>query len=81
MFKKAFGDIPFNKADFSKRFGIPVKTLDEVYDKGIGAWKSSGSRAGVPAPAWATARLYKFILIEKGKAPKQKNDPDNYLHS
>jgi len=81
MFKKAFGDIKFDKADFSKRFGIPLKTLDDVYDRGVAAWKSGGSRPGVPAAAWGTARLYKFILIEKGKAPKQKNDPDNVLHT
>lgn len=81
QFKKAFGDIPFNKQDFAKRFNVPIATLNEVYDRGIGAWKSSGSRPGVPAEAWATARVYKYLLIHTGKLPKQKNDPDNYLHT
>jgi hypothetical protein len=81
LFKKAFGDIKFDKPEFSKKFGIPLKTLDTVFDRGVAAWKSSGSRPGVPAAAWGTARVYKFITIEKGKHPKIKSDPDNDLHS
>jgi hypothetical protein len=79
LFKKTYGDIPFDKSAFSKKFKIPLKTLDEVYDKGISAWKSAGSRAGVPAQAWAIARVYKFILIQQGKLPEPKSDPDAYL--
>lgn len=81
LFKKAFGDIKFDKPEFSKKFGIPLKTLDTVFDRGVAAWKSGGSRPGVPAAAWGTARVYKFIVIEKGKHPKIKSDPDNDLHS
>jgi len=65
---------------FSKKFKIPLKDLKAVYDRGIAAWRSSGSRPGVNAIAWGRARLYKFILIEQGKMPKLSNDPDNYLH-
>lgn len=79
-FKEVYGDIKFDKKEFSKKFKIPLKDLNEVYDKGIKAWQTSGSRPGVPAIAWGRARLYKFILIEQGKMPKIKNDPDNYLH-
>jgi hypothetical protein len=78
-FKKEFGDIPFDKPAFSKRFKIPLKTLDEVYDRGIAAWRSSGSRAGVPAQAWAIARTYRLILVWTGKIPAPKNDPDSSL--
>jgi hypothetical protein len=78
-FKKEFGEMPFDKALFSRKFGVPLKTLDEVYDKGIAAWKSGGSRAGVPAVAWARARVYKWLLIKTGKLPEPANDPDAYL--
>jgi len=65
---------------FAKKFKIPEKDLKEVYNKGIKAWKTAGSRPGVPAIAWGRARLYKFILIEEGKIPKKLKDPDNTLH-
>lgn len=79
-FKKEYPDLKFSLPLFNRKFKIPLKDLKEVYDKGIKAWKTAGSRPGVPAIAWGRARLYKFILIEEGKIPKQKNDPDNYLH-
>jgi len=78
-FKKEFGDIPFDLASFSRKFKIPLKTIEEVYRKGIGAWKSSGSRVGVPAEAWAKARTYRFVLVWTGKIPAPKNDPDGKL--
>lgn len=80
MFNKLYPNLKFDKKVFSKKFNIPLNTLDEVYDKGIKAWKTAGSRPGVPAIAWGRARIYKFILIENGKIPKQTKDPDNYLH-
>ena len=79
-FNKEYPDLKFSLSGFSKKFKIPLKDLKEVYDKGIKAWKTSGSRPGVPAIAWGKARLYKFILIEEGKIPKKQKDPDNYLH-
>jgi hypothetical protein len=79
QFKKIYGDVPFDLPAFSKKFNIPLANLKEVYEKGIGAWKSSGSRPGVPAEAWAIARVYKFILIQQGKLPEPKRDPDAYL--
>lgn len=78
-FNELYPDLKFDKKLFSKKFKIPLKDLDEIYDKGIKAWKT-GSRPGVNSTAWARARLYKFILIEEGKLPKLKNDPDNALH-
>lgn len=80
-FNKLYPDLKFDLNLFSKKFKIPLKDLKEVYNKGIKAWKTSGSRPGVPAIAWGRARIYKFILIEQGKIPKQKKDPDNYLHT
>jgi len=79
-FNELYPDLKFDIDVFAKKFKIPKKDLKEVYNKGIKAWKTSGSRPGVPAIAWGRARLYKFILIEQGKMKKIKNDPDNYLH-
>lgn len=60
----------------SHRSGIPLKALEEVYDRGIGAWKTnpasvrtlSGEKTGVPTHAgkmpkeqWAMARVNAFI--------------------
>lgn len=80
-FNKLYPDLKYDLNLFSKKFNIPLKTLKEVYNKGIKAWKTSGSRPGVPAIAWGRARIYKFILIEEGKLKKLKTDPDNYLHT
>ena len=64
-------------ADLAKASGIPQKTLQEVYNRGIGAYKTQPSsvrmkgtfKKGVSAPMskklskeqWAMARVYSFI--------------------
>ena len=56
------------KDDISKKTGIPMKILDEVYDRGIGAYKTNpGSvRPNVKSKEqWAMARVYAFVM--KGK--------------
>lgn len=56
------------KDDISKKTGIPMKILDEVYDRGIGAYKTNpGSvRPSVKSKEqWAMARVYAFVM--KGK--------------
>jgi hypothetical protein len=78
-FNKLYPDEKFDLRGFSRKFSIPYASLKEVYDKGLKAWATSGSRAGVPAQAWAIARVYKFILIKKGHLPEPKSDPDAYL--
>lgn len=69
-------DVP----SLSKRTGIPVKILDQVYLKGLGAWKSGGSRPGATAHQWALARVYKFVLIALGYHSSDPKDPDLHLH-
>jgi hypothetical protein len=78
-FNKLYPDEKFDLRGFSRKFSIPYASLKEVYDKGLKAWATSGSRAGVPAQAWAIARVYKFILIKQGHLPEPKSDPDAYL--
>lgn len=78
-FNSLYPDVKFDLNGFAKKFSIPYASLKEVYDKGLKAWATSGSRAGASAQAWARARVYKFILIQQKKLPEPKSDPDAYL--
>lgn len=76
-------DEPHSKSEISKISNIPKKVLDEVYDKGVGAYKTSpesvrmkGSyKKGVKAPMskklpkeqWAMARVYSFVNKIEGQ--------------
>ena len=83
QFHKVYPDLKFNKNLISKRTGISRKTLDTVYDRGLKAWRTGGSRPGATAQQWAIARLYKFVLVTKKKAPKEwyatRFDPNQNL--
>ena len=79
--------------DISKKTGIKKSILQEVYDRGVGAWKSnptsvrskSGDKkdSGFPLSQrmtnerWAYGRVYGFVM----KNPKQVGEgkPDNDL--
>jgi len=79
-----------SKSDIAKLSGISKSILDEVYDRGVGAYKSnpesvrtkSGEKnAKAPMSAkmskeqWAIARVYAFVnKIESGK--KLNHDTD-----
>jgi hypothetical protein len=69
--------------ELSKYFKIPVEALQEVYNRGVGAWKTnpesvrlmsgeknySRSRAGkMSKEQWAMARVYSFL--NKGQTYK-----------
>jgi len=61
-------DQPNSKKDISKLTGIPIKILDQVYDRGVGAFKNNPKsvRPSVKSPEqWAMARVYAFVV--KGK--------------
>ena len=76
-------DKSHSKAEIARVSKIPLKTLDKVYDRGIGAYKSNpesvrlkGSyKKGVKAPMskklskeqWAMARVYSFVNKVEGK--------------
>jgi hypothetical protein len=82
-FHSVYPGLKFNKAAISKRTGISRSALDTVYNRGLKAWKTGGSRPGATAQQWAIARVYKFVLVSKGKAPRAwyvtRADPDNNL--
>jgi hypothetical protein len=83
QFHKVYPGLKFNKAAISKRTGIPVRKLNIVYNRGLKAWRTGGSRPGATAQQWAVARTYKFVLVTKRKAPvawyATRADPDNDL--
>jgi len=85
LFHTTYPGLTFNKTAISKRTGISRSTLDTVYNRGLKAWKTGGSRPGTTAPQWATARVYKYVLVTKKKAPKSwymtRADPDDNLRS
>lgn len=51
-----------SKRNIAKVTGIPFKAIDEVFKKGEGAYRSSGSRPNQTPQSWAYARLYSYIL-------------------
>jgi hypothetical protein len=61
-FRKKYGEnFVSTKQNISKVSGIPVKILDEVYDRGMAAWLKS-HRPGVTQHQWAMARVYSFVM-------------------
>jgi hypothetical protein len=83
QFHRMYPGLKFNKVLISKKTGIPKSSLNTVYNRGLKAWKTGGSRPGATAPQWAIARVYKFVLVSKKKAPKAwyatRPDPNQNL--
>ena len=80
LFHKIYPGLKFNKEAISRKTGISRSTLNTVYNRGLKAWKTGGSRPGATAAQWAVARTYKYVLVTKGKAPRAwyatRFDPD-----
>jgi len=83
LFHKTYPDLKFNKNAIARRTGISRSTLNTVYNRGLKAWKTGGSRPGATPQQWSVARVYKYVLVTKGKAPKAwyatRYDPDDNL--
>ena len=83
LFHKTYPGLKFNKEAIARRTGISRSTLNTVYNRGLKAWKTGGSRPGATPQQWAIGRTYRYILITKKKAPiswyKGRFDPDDYL--
>lgn len=80
QFHKVYPGLTFNKEAIARRTGISRSTLNTVYNRGLKAWKTGGSRPGATAHQWASARLMKYVLVTKKKAPRAwyatRFDPD-----
>ena len=59
------GSIAKNLKKYSGK-GFGMTTLRKVYKRGLGAYYSSGSRAGVSAHAWAMGRVRSFVTGRGG---------------
>lgn len=86
LFHRTYPGLKFNKEAIARRTGISRSTLNTVYNRGLKAWKTGGSRPGATAAQWAMARVYKYVLVTKRKAPPAwtigRYDPDqNLRHS
>ena len=73
-------DQPNSKKDISKLTGIPIKILDQVFDRGVGAYNTNpGSvRPRVSGPdQWAYARVNSFLAaLRTGRFQGGKHDQD-----
>ena len=64
-----------SKAKMTKLTGIPKKVLDEIFSRGVGAYRENPSSVRPQVKSeeqWATARIYAFIMkaydaVKKGK--------------
>lgn len=79
MFHEKYPNLKFNKNAIAARTGISRSVLDTVYNRGMKAWQTSGSRVGANPHQWAIARVYKFVLVTKNKVPTTKYDPNKNL--
>ena len=58
---------PNSKKDISKLSGVSMSILDDVYYRGLGAFKSNPGRRAISGPQWAMARIYSFVVGGKTK--------------
>jgi hypothetical protein len=79
-FHKKYPGLKFNKQLIARRTGIKQSILNTVYNRGLKAWKTGGSRVGATPQQWGIARMYKFILVSKGY-PGTKFDPNQNLRT
>ena len=52
---------------------VNKKILEEVYDRGLKAWATSGHRVGATAQAWAKARVYSFLTGGKTRSTADRD--------
>ncbi len=68
---------PNSKKDISKLTGIPVRILDKVYYRGIGAYKTNKASVRPTVQSkeqWAYGRLYSFLMKQPGTWKKADKD-------
>lgn len=61
-FKNKYKLNSYSLSSIAKATKIPLKALQEVKKKGMGAYYSAGSRPNTTATQWAMARVYSYIL-------------------
>lgn len=63
LFEKRF-HIPYTSTfqEKSKITGVPLSILEDIYKRGMGAWKT-GHRVGASATQWGSARVDSFLVL------------------
>ena len=91
FYKQNKGNIPRGPAPkglkrIALETGLPLRDLKDVYDIGVGAYASSGSRTGMSAEQWGYGRVYAFVMSyfhnEDGRYDNQrflKNKTDFHI--
>lgn len=72
-YKQMYGESKEALQNKAEKTGIPYSILKKVYDRGMGAYASSGSRPGMTSHQWAMGRVNSFIT---GKGGARKADSD-----
>ena len=60
--KKKHKRAPLGLLRIAVETGLPYTAIKEVYDIGVGAYASSGSRPGMSGEQWGYGRVYAFIM-------------------
>jgi hypothetical protein len=63
-FRKKYGPEVKSLPEIAKATGIPLKTVQKIYNRGLAAWRT-GHRPGASPQAWGYARVHSFAT--KGK--------------
>jgi|TARA_R100000935_G_C2832083_1_gene165708 hypothetical protein len=69
---------PHSKKEISKISKVPMKVLDDVYDRGVGAFKTNPKSVRPQVKSkeqWAMGRVYSFVNKMEGKK-KLNHDKD-----
>lgn len=77
MAERYFGKAP-SLDDIAKELKVEKAGLEEILEKGRGAYYSSGSRPNQTAESWAKARLYAVIFGSPGARKVDKHIIDKY---
>jgi len=75
---------PNSKEEISKLSGVSMKILDDVYDRGLMAFKNNRAsvRPSVKSPQqWAHARVYSFVVGGKTQKTTDKDLWDRHIKS
>ena len=66
-----------SKSDIVKLTGIPLRIINDVFKRGVGAYKNNRAsvRPSVKSPEqWAYARVYSFVMKQPGTWGKADKD-------
>ena len=77
MAERYFGKAP-SIDDIAKELKVEKAGLEEILEKGRGAYYSAGSRPNQTAESWAKARLYAVIFGSPGARKVDKHIIDKY---